>query len=185
MTRRDLGLTLLELVVATAIFALVGMMAVQALGVGLIQRRVIETADTEQAALMRALALLRQDFESAVPVPHHPASGPIGQPFEIRPGTGFALSRAGVAPLPGAAGDGMARIVWRLDANAGRLLRQSLPLTGSAGSAGPEIAMLDGVTALSIAPRGAWMGAPAGLPPGFELRLDTRRFGSLRVVVAR
>jgi len=178
------GLTLIELVAATAIFALVAVMALQALTGGLIQRAGIQRADADQSALLRSLSLLRQDLEAAVPLPYRGA-GLSGPALEGAGPAGFALSRAGVAVLPGEVGDGFARVVWRVDPNAATLSRRSLPLTGTATPAPPEVVMMQGVTALRLVPRGDWADAPAGLPRGLEAVIETRRHGTLRVVVAR
>lgn len=183
--KRDTGLTLLELVAATAIFALVSLMALQALTGGLIQRQVIETADAEQAALQRTLALLRQDLSAAVPLPWLPGSADQARPLARPSGGGFALSRAGL-PAGFDPGDpGLARVVWRVDPTGQQLRRQVLPLMASASPEPPEHTILDGVSAIRLTPRGAWPEAPEGLPPGFELELETRRWGLLRLVVAR
>lgn len=175
MRRGARGLTLMELVVATAIFALVAVMAAQALGTGLIQRRGIDRAAAEAAALARTLALLRQDLEAAVDLPHLPAAGPRGAPLEALPGGGFALSRAG-------ADGGLARVTWRIDPDRDALVRAAAPLIGGP-MPGPGEVLLPGARSLALAARGA---APAGaLPPGFEVRIATRDRGTLRVVVAR
>lgn len=162
---RERGLTLLELIAATAIFALVAVMAVQALTGGLAQRRVIERVDGEQAELARTLALLRQDLESRVPLPHLPAAGGTEAALAPLPGGGFALSRAG-------ADGGFARVTWRVDAGAGRLLRRSQPLTGPGDPAVPERAVMAEVSGLRLVPRAA----------GVEVVIDSRRWGPLRVV---
>lgn len=181
----DRGLTLLELVVATAIFALVSLMALQALQGGLIQRRLIESADAEQAALVRTLALLRQDLSAAVPLPWLPGAEDQARPLARLPGGGFALSRAGLPAVPDPGDPGLARIVWRIDAAGENLQRQVLPLMAAATPAPPAHVVLEDVTAIRLIPRGAWPEAPEGLPQGFEVELDTRRWGLLRVVVAR
>lgn len=169
---RDRGLTLLELVAATAIFALVAVMAMQALSGGLAQRRVIERVDGTQAELLRTLTLLRQDLEARVPLAHLPATGPAQAALMALPGGGFALSRGGAPALPGRAGDGFARVTWRVDAGAGRLTRRSQPLTGPGDPAAPEVALMAEVTGLRLIPRAA----------GIEVVIDTRRWGPLRVV---
>lgn len=87
--------------------------------------------------------------------------------------------------MPGQTGDGFARVVWRVDPNAATLMRQMVPLTLPASPAPPEVVLLEGVTSLRLTPRGDWRDAPAGLPPGFEVLIETRRHGTLRVVVAR
>lgn len=176
--RPDRGLTLLELVVATAIFALVAVLATQALTGGLIQRRGLERAEAEGAELMRLLSLLRQDLDSAVPQPHRP-SGEAGGPA-LAPdagGAGFAISRAGP-------GDLLQRVRWRIDPGAATLWRRAGPLVG-AGDQGPEVAIAQGVTAIRVSPLGAWPDAPDGLPPGFEAVIESRRHGTIRMVVAR
>lgn len=173
--RTDRGLTLLELVAATAIFALVAVMATQALTGGLIQRRALGGTAEQAAALARTLALLRQDLAAAVPLPHLPAAGPRGAPLEPLPTGGFALSRA-------APDGGFARVVWRVDPGRSELIRATAPLTG-AGSPEAGEALLPGVTAIRLTPRGE---APEGeLPPGLEAVIDTADRGTLRVVVAR
>lgn len=183
--RPDHGLTLLELVAATAIFALVSLMALQALQGGLIQRRVIETADAEQAALVRTLALLRHDLSAAVPLPWLPGAQDQARPLAGLPGGGFALSRAGLPVTTDPDDPGLARVRWRIDAAGERLERQVLPLMTSATPAPPMHVVLEDVTAIRLIPRGDWPNAPDGLPPGFEVELETRRWGLLRVVVAR
>jgi general secretion pathway protein J len=173
--RADRGLTLIELVVATAIFALVAVMATQALTGGLIQRRVLSGAADQAAALARTLTLLRQDLETALPLPHLPAAGPQGAPIEALATGGFALSRA-------AADGGLARVVWRVDPGRSELIRASAPLTG-ADRPGDAEALLPGVVSIRLIPRGE---APeGGLPPGLEAVIETGDRGTLRVVVAR
>lgn len=170
--RPDRGLTLLELVVATAIFALVSVLAMQALSVGLTQRRGLERVDAAQADLARTLTLLRQDLQARVPLPYLPAAGASGTALAVLPGGGIALSRAGASAPPGQAGGGFARVSWRVDAGDGRLLRRSQPLTGPGDPEAPEVAMMAEVAAIRLVPRDA----------GVEVVLETRRYGSLRLV---
>lgn len=189
--RREAGFTLIELVAVLAIFALVALMALQALTGAMHQRRVLERADLEAAALARTLTQLRRDLSGALPATFHPPLADA-QPALLAPEGGgrFALSIAGHPRLDEEDGAGMARVIWRHDPVARRLTRQVWPALNPARQtvAGPERVMLEGVSGLSLIPLGDWptrADDPASLPAGFEVRLTSGRHGTLRVVVAR
>jgi prepilin-type N-terminal cleavage/methylation domain-containing protein len=172
--RADRGLTLLELVVATALFALVATMAAQALSTGLIQQRGIDRTQAQAAALARTLALLRQDLEALVPVAARPG-GAAGDAPLARTGGGLALSRLGP--------DGrLVRVVWRLDPGGAGLGRIAVPL-GAEVPPGVTEVLLPGATGLTLVRHGET--DEDGLPEGMEVRIDRREGGGLRVVVAR
>jgi len=63
-TKGDRGLTLIELLAAMAILAVVSLMAVQTITGALFQREILERADAQGAQFVRALALLRRDLEA-------------------------------------------------------------------------------------------------------------------------
>lgn len=176
---RDRGLTLLELIAATAIFALVSVMALQALSGGIVQRRVIQAGDADRSALLRTLALLRQDLEASLVLPAHGDEVPAPQRAESTAAGAFTLLRAGLPVLPGQPGDGFARVVWRVDAGTGRLLRQS---AARGGAEAPAMTMLEGVLALRLVTYGE---AGKDQPRGYQAVIETGRHGALRVVVAR
>ena len=193
--RRDAGagFTLIELMAALAIFALVAVMAAQALNGALRHRDALAARDDAAAALGRSLALMRRDLESALPLAYLPPGEADAQPALriIRRGAGgFALSIGGHPLLEGEPGNGMARVIWRVDPASEVLFRRHWSgLTPSGSEAGgPRRDMLEGVTALRIEPLGEWQrrgGSPDTLPDGFEVVLETRRHGPLRLVVAR
>lgn len=158
------GLTLMELVIAMAIFALVAVMGLQSLSGSLLQRdRLTMRADAAEA-LGQGLALLRNDLSAALPMVFFP-------PGEARPqsalrgwpdGQGFSLSLGGQPGLPRASGDPDAgarqRVDWRFDPGSGRLVRQAWPTLYpvAARQRGPGVTALEGVTALSL--RSFWVG---------------------------
>lgn len=189
--RHGAGFTLIELVAVLAIFALVSLMALQALTGAIHQRRVLERADREADALIRALTFLRRDFEAALPATFHPPLAEAQPAFLAADGSGrVALSIAGHPRLNEGDGAGTARVVWRHDPVARTLTRQVWPVLNPARStlAGPERVILSDISALSVAPLGAWPEReenPASLPAGFDIRLTSGRYGALRVVVAR
>lgn len=190
--RATAGFTMVELLAALAIFALVAVMAAQALNGALRQRDGLAARDDAATALSRSLALMRRDLESSLPLAYYPAGSGESEPAldEIAGGAGFALSIGGHPRLSGERGDGLARVLWRVDPARAVLTRQHWPGLAPAAQdqAGPLRDMLGGVTALSIAPLGEWPEGdanPASLPPGFEVVLETRQHGRLRLVVAR
>lgn len=193
MKRSNAGFTLIELLAALAVFALVAVMAAQALNGALRHRDGLAARDDAAAALGRSLALMRRDLESALPLAFHPATGNTPSPAleEITgAGGGFALSIGSHPRLPGEGGEGLARVLWRVDSARGVLTRQHWPGLSPAATtdAGPLRDMLAGVRSLSIEPLGDWPERgdnPASLPPGFQVVLETHQQGRLRLVVAR
>lgn len=170
------GFSLIELLAALAIMAVVAVMGVQLLGNALTQRRVLERHDDQGAQLAVALALIRQDLENIVPVFGADGSVPVQVTADqVSWPRGGVLDGAGV-PLAAPV-----RVVWRLDGQ-GRLLRR-LAVTQSA----PEVAMLAGVTALTLEPVGGALprAGEAAMPPGVVFRLTQAQFETLSIVVAR
>lgn len=198
MSGQGRGFTLIELVAAIAIFALVATMGLQALTMGLRSQAGLEAAAAGEEALVRTLALLRRDLAAAAPIPFQPPAGTAETAWTAPAGGNrFALSLGGQARLPGAGEAGLGRVEWRLDAATGTLYRRFWPTLAprEAAAAGPEVAMLEGVEAIVLdefppgaEPRGNPFDVEdtpaARLPPGFELSLTSRRFGALRLVVA-
>lgn len=177
MTR---GLTLIELVVAMAVFALIAVLGLQSL-TGSLRLRDRLTVTAEQAGILSgATALLRNDLSAALPMMFFP-------PEEARPssairampdGRGFAISLGG-QPALGRAGGGAdatprQRAEWRLDPNTNRLMRRAWPTLYpvSNNQAGPEIAVLDDVQGLKL--RSYWKGSGwiDGLAPASARRKE-------------
>ncbi|MEL6886683.1 MAG: type II secretion system protein GspJ [Pseudomonadota bacterium] len=169
---RDRGLTLIELVAAMAIFALVATMGLQSLSATLRSRDALADRSDAVAALARPLALLRQDLGAAVPLLFYPPGrgSPRGAVWVNGDGTVFELSVAGQTDLgrDGAVRTGrLHRVVWRLDAGDGTLYRRQWHALTPAGTsaASPEVAVMTGVTGLAF--RSYWL--RAGWQPGVSL----------------
>lgn len=192
------GFTLVELVAAIGIFALVAVMGLQALTAGLRSEAALAAAAEADRAVFRTLTLLRRDLEAAVPLAFLPPGGEPQPALDAPAGSGrLALSVGGLPRLPGEPSAGFGRVEWRVDPATARLTRRVWPVLAprDGAAAGPEVAMLEGVRALALLPL-----PPGGdlrpdpfagedealtrLPLGFEVTLETERHGRLRVVVA-
>ena len=204
---RDRGLTMIELVAAMAVFALVAIMGLQALTGSLRMRDALSARADGSLALEQALALLRQDMGAALPMLFFPPGGAPPQSALRADPDGFALSRGG---LPGAT---LGRVDWQVQD--GTLTRRVWPTLTPAnpGQRSPAAAVLAGVTGLQW--RSHWPGAgwvaglrpPTGtirtldasstdsdstsaapetysdaLPEGIALTLVTRDFGQITLV---
>ncbi|SFE41098.1 type II secretion system protein GspJ [Roseivivax sediminis] len=146
---RARGLSLIELVVALAVFALVATMGLQAL-TGTLRVRDRLHAQAEAAEdLGVALSLLRSDLSALVPMIDRPGDGRSGSALAADGARGIAMSLAGQARIGGGAGPGLARATWRIE---GDMLTRSLrpTLSPSGGGASPGMAVLGGVTALEV-----------------------------------
>lgn len=171
--RRDRGLSLIELLAAMAILAVVATMGVQMIANGLAQRRVLTQIDERAGALAVTLALLRQDLESAVPV-----VASAGQPAVAVARDAIAWQRGGLLDDTGAPSPGSAPVRWALNGDT---------LTRQLGD-GPAVAMLTEVRSIDLRGLGGALprvGEPVALSPGFEAVIDHARLGALSVVVAR
>lgn len=202
----DAGLTLLELVVALALFAMVAVMGLTALRGALRAQDALERADARTLRTAQALTLLRSDIEALAPLPFAPPGGGPAEPALVDGGDFLALSVGGQPGLPGEQTAGLARVIWRLDPGAGLLTRQVWPTLrpADARAAGPEVVMLESVGRLStrvylddlgwLQGHGADSAAPApapGLAPSpetpraVEVTLSTGPDGDLRILVTQ
>ena len=210
--RRDGGLTLIELVVAMAIFALVAAMGLQALTGAMRMRDRLVQIDEDTGALGLTLALLRADLGALVPLMFYPPDGPPGSALVLRDDM-LGLSLAGQPELAERPGPGLARVEWRL--SDGRLSRRSWPALypAAAGQRSPETVLLTGVRGWSVRthwPQVGWIEGTTGaasqasaeepgadsdagqgavpesyssdLPEAVELLLDTEAYGQIRLV---
>jgi len=165
----DKGLTLIELVVAMAIFALVAIMGVQSLGVSLTLRDRLSTTADGTEALGQGLALLRNDLSAALPMFFFPPgkAAPSSALKALRGNTGFSLSVGGqlglVLPAGGMDAMPKQRVTWRFDHDQQRLTRAVWPTLypASATQQGPEVSALEGVTGLIL--RSYWTGQGWGV----------------------
>ncbi|WP_370205444.1 PulJ/GspJ family protein [Pararhodobacter marinus] len=176
--RGNRGFTLIELLAAMAILAVVSVMAVQALSGVFFQRSVLTRVDDEAAELTRALSLLRQDLEAIVIAA--PEDSRTQALRETRGTIGWA--RGGLAAIPGDGAGRFGAVEWALD---GEVLtrRVNRADTDPPNEAGAR-AVLTGVTAFTITALGTSVASVPAIASGYEARLETRRWGALRVVVA-
>jgi general secretion pathway protein J len=196
--RRDRGVTLIELVAVTAIFALAAVMGLQALTGAMRAESRLTEIEAETAALARTLALLRRDLKSAVPVAFVRPDGAREGAFLHDPGAGrLGVSAAGLGALPGWRGAGRGRVVWRLDRGEGALTRRVWPALSPLddGAAGAEVEMLSGVEGFEVrafaGPEQGWVSgfglggerAKSSLPEAVEVGLSSQRHGPLRILV--
>ncbi|MDE4175217.1 type II secretion system protein GspJ [Phaeobacter sp. PT47_59] len=176
----DRGLSLIELVVAMAIFALVAVMGTQAL-TGMLRMRDALTLRAEQSAtLAQGISLLRADLSAMVPMLFYPpgrAAPRSALSFSGPSGTrDLALSRGGaqrpqeITATVATAGLGLQRVEWQL--RQGQLSRRIWPalMPARATALSPAMPVLQGVRDLRL--RSYWTGVgwitgtdPGGLVP--------------------
>lgn len=159
--RRDAGLTLIELVVAMAVFALIAIMGLQSLTGALRLRDDLSLRADRSAHLIQTTAQIRNDLARVVPVLFFPPDSPARHSAlrEI-PSGGFAMSLSGVPLLSGLAPEdpGLRRVEWRFDDSTGALTRLLWPTLYpvEAAQAGPDVLVLEGVRSLRL--RSYWSG---------------------------
>lgn len=179
------GFTLIELLAAVAILAVVSIMAAQLLSVAMLQRDLLIRRDQDGAALLRALTLLRRDFEAIVPVPNAEGQDPTVEAALTRATDGqLRLIRAGLISVDGPLAPRIAAVIWAL--RDGTLVRSQNDPAQDTGAAGPA-PVLAGVTDFAVVPLGVDPATddPAHPAPGYEITLQTEAWGPLRLVVAR
>lgn len=151
--RRDSGLSLIELVVAMALFALVAVMGAQSLNGMLRLRDGLDQRAQRADALAQTLSLLRADLKAAVPLLFYPPDKAPPQSAARQTPTGFALSLGAQPAGPNRPGQvQFHRVLWQIDRAQQQLTRQvwrSLyPATQAAQT--PPMQMIEGVEALRL-----------------------------------
>ncbi len=184
------GFTLLELLVALAIFALLS-----ALGyTGLQSLLRTQAATTERsrdfARLTRALVLLQNDVGQALARPIRDNQGDTVVPMVADAGTNptLELTREGWLNLSQGETPMLQRIGYRFDGE--RLIRRSWPVLDRAPDTAPrETLALPNVKSIQLRfldTNGSWQpswppaAAQQALPRAMELRLELRDWGSIR-----
>jgi general secretion pathway protein J len=128
------GVSLLELLVAVAIFAIVAALAWGGLDALARQRAVLDARINETDALQRAIGQLARDLQQAAP---RPARGGDGRVRPALLGTADGLELSVLRPPAGwSGGSGMERVAWRCGADG--LLRARGPLEPRPGAPAPE-----------------------------------------------
>ncbi|MFT5796429.1 MAG: general secretion pathway protein J [Candidatus Azotimanducaceae bacterium] len=159
--QNDRGLTLLELVIAMSVFALVAIMGLQSLTGMLRTRDSLMRLDTETAALSKGLALLRNDLGAIMPLAFYPTGGGFPRPaIESNPSVvDLAMTLGGQTnPLSAKANGETHRSEWKLNSETGELSR-GIWLTiipANIEARAPDVVVLSGVSALSV--RSYWIG---------------------------
>lgn len=121
------GLTLIELVAAMAIFALVAVMGIQSL-TGMIRQRDALSARSDRAQeLAVASALIRADMSAVAPLMFYPPNRAAPRSSVAQVKNGFALSIAGQPGLNLTAAPAMHRVEYVLDPQAKVLSRRIWP----------------------------------------------------------
>ncbi|WP_425052954.1 type II secretion system protein GspJ [Psychromarinibacter sp. S121] len=195
MTGRDRGLTLLELVVVMAIFAVIALIGAQVIAQAVrSDARLTETSEAS-AEVAYGLALLSNDLGAAVALPFYPP-GNLALPAFDAPArqARFSLSLGGQPGFDGA-GPGQARVTWSLNPVTGVVTRQHWPalIPGDTRLAGPEVTVFESITALTVegydAADGWTVGYPKpdedtdALPDAIRVTLEHATLGPLATVV--
>ncbi|WP_212701026.1 type II secretion system protein GspJ [Thalassovita aquimarina] len=155
--RNTRGITLIELVVAMATFALVAVMGAQALTGMMRMRDDLSNRSGRNAELALATSLIRADLSAALPMLFYPPGNAAPRSALRQRGDVFALSVGGQPVMRpgqdgGFPGSVRQRVEYRLDRTTGTLLRRHwAALTPARADAlSPEIPVLTGVTALRL-----------------------------------
>lgn len=167
MTSR--GLSLIELVVAMALFALVAVMGMQTLNGTIRTRDALTARDGRDRDLSVTLALLRSDLDRMAPLLFHAPEGPPQSALFFDPARARVhLSVSALAGDP--APEPFRRVEWRLDRDRGELVRRAWPSTSPArtGQVTSERVFLTGVRDLRL--RSYWGGFGWVDGTGLDLR---------------
>ena len=189
---RQQGFTLLELLVALAIFALVSVMAYGGLATVLDQQFATEEIAGQLARLQKTYLVMQRDFEQIVPRPVRDEFGETMAP--LLSGTQLQFTRGGWNNPAGHPRSSLRRIGYRLEEQS--LVRYAWSVLDRAQNSEPlEQPLLEGVTEIRtryIDGGGEWQdswppgttvatGAEAGfsLPLAVEVQLEHERFGPI------
>ena len=182
------GFTLIEVIVAVAVFSLAMALAYGGLNAIVDARRQLDDEADTLARLQFAVSLLERDLRSAVQRPVRDRYGQRQPALSLRDGR-LSLTRGGYANALAASRAELQRVdwFWRQD----ELLRQSAAqLVG--GDAAESVELLDRIEGLQIEVMGAdlrWQerwpplgGSAESLPQAVRLRLVGERFGRVERV---
>lgn len=195
---RQTGLTLIELMVAVAIFSLLAALSYGGLVNVLDARRIVDVESQQLASLQRAFLHIGRDFEQAAPRTIRDAYGDQQPALHNKADsydgvkTVIELSIAGRRTLPGETRGSLQRITYVI--RDGDLLRLSWPVLDRAqDTTAHESTLLEGVEVMTLrylSEQGAWTdewqtglaneaGSPL-LPRAIEITMELEHWGNLR-----
>lgn len=204
MKRAQTGLTLLELLIALAVFSIIGVAAYTTLFAVLDARATTQARAERLAAVQHGVGRLVEDLRHTVDRSARAAQAAARLPITTEPelgddraagaGTAFALTRSGWANPAGLPRSTLGRVTWQLDGD--RLLRQVRgQIDGGPGEDPLTRVMLERVESLELRFRGAgeiwherWppvnMPSTADkLPRAVEVTLELADWGTIRRLV--
>jgi general secretion pathway protein J len=190
---RPCGFSLIELLVALAIFASMGALAYGGLDALMRTRAVLAQQQDEFQSLRRSISLLERDLRAAVA---RPVRGNYGEPLPAFAGARdrVEFTRAGFANPQAEVRSNLERVGYALDSNV--LLRSDFAVLDRAPSTAPQTTKLrTGVDVfrlryLDAASRwsDSWPpreadNAPPPLPRAVEFRIETKEYGEITRVI--
>ncbi len=185
--RRARGFTLVELLVAVAVLAVVAALAWGGLASVARTRALIEAEQLRLAALTRAFGRFEADLRAAIARPVRDGAGAEGPALRGEPAL-LEVTRGLPPSLIETGGADLARVAWSLQS--GSLQRAAwMVLDRPAGIAPPSEALVPGTSRIEfryLDAQGRWQSRWADsvrLPLAVELRLGIEDLGELRRVV--
>jgi len=196
--KRAQGFTLLELLIAVAIFALLALATYRMLSSVMQADSATRSHEQQLRELVRGMAAFERDVLQTVP---RPVRDPFGDERAALRGedgdaTALEFTRTGWRNPMGAARSRLQRVRWELSGE--QLQRRYWPVLDQAQDSQPQVqAVLDGVTRMTLRyldRQGQWQTSwpPADgntgerleqLPKALEVVLEHRRYGQIRRVL--
>lgn len=196
--REQRGFTLVELLAAVAIFAVLAVMTQQALVITLVSETRLTLRRSDLAELQRAMTVLGRDLENAAPRGVRDRTGELEPVLALEAeGEALVFTRGGLPNPAGLPRSSFQRVRYALARSGGGIERQVWRLLDPVPRQKPEVeTLIDDIERVRFRVwtresgwRNSWPdpekpATRSRLPEGIEAVLDTRRFGTLRRVVS-